>query len=209
MKKYADKDFFFQLRGRQKPYQTINNKKYAPGCEFILNDMNVKAQTLQTHHMYSTVKRCGNNHFHVVSTWNGRSVFLGFVSGYLNVLSVTHVTKWYKLDLLLRKTLLSKTYLLGLIDKLITKDMERSNQWKPLFVKLSLIKITNISKFSDSSDDHNGPFCGLFGGFLKKRLSKPFCDSVNTIILLGLTEWIEKNYIHQKWILLICAQHEY
>lgn len=119
-------------------------------------------------------------------------MFVGFVSGYLNVLSVTHVTKWYKLDLLLRKTLLSKTYLLGLIDKLITKDMERSNQWKPLFVKLSLIKITNISKFSDSSDDYNGPFCGLFGGFLKKRLSKPFCDSVNT----AGTYWVDWEKLH-------------
>ena len=32
---------------------------------------------LQTHHMYSTLKRRGNHRFHVASTWNTRDVFVG------------------------------------------------------------------------------------------------------------------------------------
>ena len=31
----------------------------------------------QTHHVYSTLKRRGNDHFHVVSTWNTRGVVVG------------------------------------------------------------------------------------------------------------------------------------
>ena len=33
--------------------------------------------TLQTHHVYSTLKRRGNDRFHVVSTSNTRGVFVG------------------------------------------------------------------------------------------------------------------------------------
>ena len=33
--------------------------------------------TLQTHHVYSTLKRRGNGRIHVVSTWNTRGVFVG------------------------------------------------------------------------------------------------------------------------------------
>ena len=33
--------------------------------------------TLQTHYVYSTLKRRGNSRFHVVSTWNTHGVFLG------------------------------------------------------------------------------------------------------------------------------------
>ena len=33
--------------------------------------------SLQTHHMYSTVKRRGNEHFYVVSAWNTRGLFAG------------------------------------------------------------------------------------------------------------------------------------
>ena len=36
-----------------------------------------KMATLQTHHVDSTLKRCGNGRFHVVSTWNPRGVFVG------------------------------------------------------------------------------------------------------------------------------------
>ena len=36
--------------------------------------------TLQTHHVDSTLKRHGNDHFHVVSTWNPRGVFVGNLS---------------------------------------------------------------------------------------------------------------------------------
>ena len=35
------------------------------------------AVPLQTHHMYSTLKRLGNNRFHVVSMWNTCDVFIG------------------------------------------------------------------------------------------------------------------------------------
>ena len=34
-------------------------------------------RTLQTPHMYSTLKRRGNECFHVISTWNTRVVFVG------------------------------------------------------------------------------------------------------------------------------------
>ena len=37
------------------------------------------AITLQTHHVYSTLKRRGSGCFHVVSTWNTRGVFVGYV----------------------------------------------------------------------------------------------------------------------------------
>ena len=33
--------------------------------------------TLQTHHVYSTLKRRGNDRFHVSSTWNTLGVFVG------------------------------------------------------------------------------------------------------------------------------------
>ena len=35
-----------------------------------------RASSLQTHHVYSTLKRCGNDRFHVVSTFNSRGVFV-------------------------------------------------------------------------------------------------------------------------------------
>ena len=35
--------------------------------------------TIQTHHVDSTLKRRGNDRFHVVSTWNPRGVFVGYV----------------------------------------------------------------------------------------------------------------------------------
>ena len=34
--------------------------------------------SLQTYRVDSTLKRRGNGHFHVVSTWNPRGVFAGF-----------------------------------------------------------------------------------------------------------------------------------
>ena len=33
--------------------------------------------SLQTHHVYSTLERRGNDRFHVVSTWNPHGVFVG------------------------------------------------------------------------------------------------------------------------------------
>ena len=50
--------------------------------------------SLQTHHVYSTLKRCGNDCFHVVSTWNTRGVFVGFWSIKLQnslIIRVAHV----------------------------------------------------------------------------------------------------------------------
>ena len=35
--------------------------------------------SLQTHHVYSTFKRCGSDRFYVVSTWNTRVVFVGYI----------------------------------------------------------------------------------------------------------------------------------
>ena len=43
----------------------IDQKTYLPKNLFEL---------LQTHHLYSTLKRRGDGHFHVVSTWNTRGV---------------------------------------------------------------------------------------------------------------------------------------
>ena len=37
---------------------------------------NVYVLALQTHHVYSTFKRHGNDHFHVVSTWITRDMFV-------------------------------------------------------------------------------------------------------------------------------------
>ena len=37
----------------------------------------VKVNSLQTHHVCSTLKRRGNARFQVVSTWNTRGVFVG------------------------------------------------------------------------------------------------------------------------------------
>ena len=34
--------------------------------------------SLQAQHVYSTLKRRGNDRFHVVSRWNPRDVFVGF-----------------------------------------------------------------------------------------------------------------------------------
>ena len=39
--------------------------------------------TLQTHHVYSTLKRRGSGRFHVVSTWNTRGMFVGYNSVYV------------------------------------------------------------------------------------------------------------------------------
>ena len=37
----------------------------------------LQEHSLETHHVYSTLKRRGNNRFHVVSTWKTRGVFVG------------------------------------------------------------------------------------------------------------------------------------
>ena len=36
------------------------------------------ANVLQTHHVYSTLKRRGNDRFNIVSTWNTQGVFVGW-----------------------------------------------------------------------------------------------------------------------------------
>ena len=52
------------------------------------------AITLQTHHVYSTLKRRGSSCFHVVSTWNTRGVFVGYVvfMSYIAVWTFTRKT---------------------------------------------------------------------------------------------------------------------
>ena len=41
--------------------------------------IHVKRLTLQTNQVDSTLKRHGNDRFHVVSTWNPRGVFVGYL----------------------------------------------------------------------------------------------------------------------------------
>ena len=42
----------------------------------------LKGLSLQTQHVYSTLKRRGNDRFHVVSMWNKRGVFVALVVNY-------------------------------------------------------------------------------------------------------------------------------
>ena len=49
--------------------------------------------SLQTHHVDSTLKRPGNDRFHVVSTWNPRGVFVGY---YMGMVSIKLQLQWYK-----------------------------------------------------------------------------------------------------------------
>ena len=50
--------------------------------------------SLQTHHVDSTLKRRGNDSFHVVSIWNPRGVFVGF---FYNRLEDDEFSDTYKL----------------------------------------------------------------------------------------------------------------
>ena len=56
----------------------------------------LQEQSLQTHHVYSTLKQHGNALFHIVSTWNTRGVFVGMprVANTSNIIVVkgTHQT---------------------------------------------------------------------------------------------------------------------
>ena len=45
----------------------------------LIVKLTIRINTLQTHHVDSTLKRRGNDRFHVVSTWNPRGVFVGHV----------------------------------------------------------------------------------------------------------------------------------
>ena len=45
--------------------------------ELSLNTFH-EERSLQTHHVYSTLKRRRNDRFHVVSTWNTHGLFVGF-----------------------------------------------------------------------------------------------------------------------------------
>ena len=46
-------------------------------------------KTLQIHHVDSTLKRRGNGHFYVVSSWNPRGVFVGnMTKSYFKLLQV-------------------------------------------------------------------------------------------------------------------------
>ena len=48
-----------------------------PNSPFFAKCIHSLSMTPQTHHVYSTLKRRGNNRFRVVSTWNTRGVFVG------------------------------------------------------------------------------------------------------------------------------------
>ena len=43
------------------------------------SETTAQGTTLQTHYMDSKLKRRGNDRFHVLSTWNPRGVFVGYV----------------------------------------------------------------------------------------------------------------------------------
>ena len=45
----------------------------------LIVQLTIRINTLQTHPVNSTLKRRGNDRFHVVSTWNPRGVFVGHV----------------------------------------------------------------------------------------------------------------------------------
>ena len=55
---------------------------WKPEMGYIRNrfsETTAQGTTLQTHYMDSTLKRRGNDRFHVVSTLNPRGVFIGYV----------------------------------------------------------------------------------------------------------------------------------
>ena len=43
----------------------------------LFKNTDLSAWSLQTHHVFFTLKRRGNGRFHVVSTWNTQCVFVG------------------------------------------------------------------------------------------------------------------------------------
>ena len=46
--------------------------------EYCLLAMELSATALQIYHVYSTLKRCGNDRFQVVSTWDIRGLPVGW-----------------------------------------------------------------------------------------------------------------------------------
>ena len=56
----------------------------------IYQKKSIYHDVLQTHHVYSTLKRHGNGRFHVVSMWNTRVVFVGRLPQ--NVLCTGNIT---------------------------------------------------------------------------------------------------------------------
>ena len=57
----------------------------------------ILVNTLQTLQVYSTLKRRGNERFHVVSTWNTRGVFVGYVLAlliYSYIMTTGEVSIW-------------------------------------------------------------------------------------------------------------------
>ena len=66
--------FIHSLRKSFLKEQLSNSQKQAV---IRLIEKKTKIKALQTLHVYSTLKRRGNERFHVVSTWNTRRVFVG------------------------------------------------------------------------------------------------------------------------------------
>ena len=74
-KKFLIKDFFSKCDQTLPQYTSGNCWTHRENVRF---SKIFRSETyLQTHHVYSTLKRRGNNHFHVVSTWNICGVFVG------------------------------------------------------------------------------------------------------------------------------------
>ena len=56
----------------------LNHKSCMYHLKIQVNQFYEAVLTLQTYHVYSTLKRRGNVRFYVVSTWNTRGVFVGW-----------------------------------------------------------------------------------------------------------------------------------
>ena len=61
------------------PLSKIKEIRIGNANSMIIGNLSIDSisNTLQTHHVDSTLKRCGNELFQVVSKWNPRHVFVG------------------------------------------------------------------------------------------------------------------------------------
>ena len=96
---------------------------------FFLNGIGYD-HSLQTHHVYSTLKRCWNERFQVVSTWDTRGVFVGLPLAFLTVFVL-----WI-LDFLL------------LITKIIKLNSLLTNLGKGFDIFVSRIFLPNVNCWS-------------------------------------------------------------
>ena len=82
------------------PWKQNTNSYIYPIPKKLLNDvsrrwlfeyyLHQRSPSLQTHHVHSMMKRRGNGHFHVVSTWNTHGVVEGFALASALTLTISH-----------------------------------------------------------------------------------------------------------------------